>query len=100
MALQRGTVDKKVYEAIVGAGDDTVGVQAADITDATTAGKALLTAASAAAQRTALGNLKEFVSAPASASATGTAGQWAVDTGFVYVCTATNTWKRVAIATW
>lgn len=39
-------------------------------------------------------------SAPASASATGTAGQIAYDSGFLYVCTATNTWKRVAIATW
>jgi hypothetical protein len=39
-------------------------------------------------------------STPASASATGVAGTIAADTGFIYVCTATNTWKRVAIATW
>ena len=38
--------------------------------------------------------------APASAGATGIAGQLVCDTGFIYVCTATNTWKRVAIATW
>jgi len=38
--------------------------------------------------------------APASAAATGIAGQLVYDTGFIYVCTATNTWKRVAIATW
>lgn len=38
--------------------------------------------------------------APASAADTGTAGRVRVDTGFIYVCTATNTWKRVAIATW
>jgi hypothetical protein len=37
---------------------------------------------------------------PASAGATGTTGQVAWDTGYIYVCTATNTWKRVAIATW
>lgn len=37
---------------------------------------------------------------PANAAATGTAGEIAWDAGFVYVCTATNTWKRVAIATW
>jgi hypothetical protein len=37
---------------------------------------------------------------PASASATGTAGTIAWDTSYIYVCTATNTWKRVAIATW
>ena len=39
-------------------------------------------------------------SAPASAAATGTAGQIQWDTDYIYVCTATNTWKRVAIATW
>lgn len=41
-----------------------------------------------------------FVDAPAAADSTGTAGQVAVDTGYIYVCTATDTWKRVAIATW
>ena len=39
-------------------------------------------------------------STPASASATGTAGQVTWDSSYIYVCTATNTWKRVAIATW
>lgn len=39
-------------------------------------------------------------STPASASATGTAGTITWDSSYVYVCTATNTWKRVAIATW
>ena len=43
---------------------------------------------------------KKFVAAPASAGATGTSGDWAVDSGYIYICTATNTWKRVAIATW
>jgi hypothetical protein len=37
---------------------------------------------------------------PASASATGTAGQITWDASYIYVCTATNTWKRVAISTW
>ena len=37
---------------------------------------------------------------PASASAAGTAGQIVWDASYIYVCTATNTWKRVAIATW
>jgi hypothetical protein len=37
---------------------------------------------------------------PASATATGTAGQVRWDTDYIYVCTATNTWKRVAISTW
>ena len=37
---------------------------------------------------------------PASASATGDAGQICWDTNYIYVCTATNTWKRAALATW
>lgn len=37
---------------------------------------------------------------PASATATGTAGTVCWDASYIYVCTATNTWKRVAIATW
>lgn len=41
-----------------------------------------------------------LVAAPASAAAAGTKGQMAFDTGFIYVCTALNTWKRIAIATW
>ena len=37
---------------------------------------------------------------PASASATGDAGMICWDASYIYVCTATNTWKRAAIATW
>ena len=37
---------------------------------------------------------------PASATATGSAGQIRWDANYIYVCTATDTWKRVAIATW
>jgi hypothetical protein len=37
---------------------------------------------------------------PASASATGTAGEICWDADYIYVCTATNTWKRTAISTW
>jgi hypothetical protein len=37
---------------------------------------------------------------PASSSASGTAGEFCKDTSYIYVCTATNTWKRVAISTW
>ena len=39
-------------------------------------------------------------STPASAAATGTAGEWQYDTNYIYVCVATNTWKRVGISTW
>jgi len=38
--------------------------------------------------------------APANASAAGAAGQIAYADGFLYICIATNTWQRVAIATW
>jgi hypothetical protein len=37
---------------------------------------------------------------PASATAAGNAGEWCNDASYLYICTATNTWKRVAIATW
>lgn len=37
---------------------------------------------------------------PASAAAAGTKGDIAIDGSFIYICTATNTWKRSAIATW
>jgi murein DD-endopeptidase MepM/ murein hydrolase activator NlpD len=37
---------------------------------------------------------------PASASATGTVGTIAWDGSFLYVATGSDTWKRVAIATW
>jgi hypothetical protein len=37
---------------------------------------------------------------PASASATGTAGDICWDADYIYVCTATDTWKRSVIATW
>jgi hypothetical protein len=37
---------------------------------------------------------------PASAAATGVAGQIRWDAAFVYICVARYVWKRVAIATW
>jgi len=40
------------------------------------------------------------LTAPASASASGTAGDIAHDADYFYVCVATNTWKRTALSTW
>lgn len=40
------------------------------------------------------------IDAPVSASDTGTAGELMADSDYLYVCIATNTWKRVAISTW
>ena len=37
---------------------------------------------------------------PASATATGTSGQIAFDSNYLYRAVATNTWKRVALSTW
>jgi hypothetical protein len=40
------------------------------------------------------------IDTPASASAAGEQGQIAIDSNYIYVCTATNTWKRAALTTW
>ena len=37
---------------------------------------------------------------PGSPTATGTAGEICWDADYIYVCTATNTWKRAALSTW
>jgi hypothetical protein len=37
---------------------------------------------------------------PTSATDTGTTGEICWDASYIYVCTATNTWKRTAIGTW
>jgi hypothetical protein len=38
--------------------------------------------------------------APVNAGDAGTIGEFAYDNGNIYVCVATNTWKKVGIATW
>jgi len=37
---------------------------------------------------------------PATATATGNQGEWCWDSGYFYVCTATNTWRRTALTAW
>jgi hypothetical protein len=44
--------------------------------------------------------LRAVGTAPAATGSTGTAGDIRYDAGYIYVCTATNTWKRAALATW
>lgn len=39
-------------------------------------------------------------SIPATSGAAGVKGQVAYDSDYIYICTAANTWKRVAISTW
>lgn len=47
------------------------------------------------------GNVRIAVAdVPSSASDTGAAGTISWDTNYIYVCTASNTWKRAALATW
>ena len=45
-------------------------------------------------------NLSLSNSVPANASSSGIAGTIRYDSSYVYICTATDTWKRVAISTW
>jgi hypothetical protein len=42
----------------------------------------------------------KMVSNPASATSPGTTGQMSIDGGYIYVCVATNTWKRVSLTSW
>ena len=44
--------------------------------------------------------LSALNTAPATAASTGTLGEIRIDANYIYVCTATNTWKRSQIATW
>lgn len=69
----------------------------------TTAGNFALTLTQIGATNVTLptnGSLVAWVGVPASAIAAGTAGQAAYDSGFLYICVATNEWERVAVATW
>ena len=50
--------------------------------------------------KTDLGNMPiDWVSAPATKTSTGAAGQAAYDSNFLYVCTEANVWKRSVLAT-
>lgn len=44
--------------------------------------------------------LANTTNAPASAIAAGTTGEIRVDSNYIYVCVANNTWKRSALSTW
>ena len=44
--------------------------------------------------------LSTLNTAPASSTATGTVGEIRIDANYIYVCVATNTWKRTALTTW
>lgn len=94
------------YAGAYETGSDTLYIDNQNRTDTTgDKTKALIYGvfASAAANQklTINGLLNQSVSkTPSSASDTGTTGDIAWDTNYIYVCTTTNAWKRVAIATW
>ena len=46
------------------------------------------------------GDLQVTTKTPASAAATGTVGTVTYDNDYIYICIATDTWKRVGISTW
>lgn len=56
--------------------------------------------ASIAKRRAHAGKMANWVPAPETATSAGTAGQIAYDDSFIYVCVATDTWVRTALATW
>ena len=80
-----------IGKGAVGLGTNTTVIGVAATTSTKLFGSLLITGdtVSVATQKT-----------PASATATGTKGDIAHDSDYIYVCTATNTWKRVAISTW
>lgn len=45
-------------------------------------------------------NLLISNSVPANSTANGVTGYVAIDTSYIYVCVANNTWKRAALTTW
>jgi len=44
--------------------------------------------------------IPELNTAPATATSTGTLGEIRYTAGFIYVCIATNTWRRTALTAW
>lgn len=73
---------------------NAAGVWQMGTTAANASGSLLLT------NLTASGNIIHATQTPATSSSTGTTGTITWDANYIYVCTATNTWKRVAIASW
>ena len=44
--------------------------------------------------------LGKLVSVPVNATAPGVKGDWSTDGTYLYICSATNVWKRVAVSSW
>jgi len=46
------------------------------------------------------GNIRITGTAPANSNSNGSAGQIRYDDNYIYICVATDTWKRVEVSTW
>jgi hypothetical protein len=68
--------------------------------DVTSANGAAITPTSVLAESVTTDLLVLASDAPAAADSPGVAGTIAWESGFLYVCVATDTWERVEIATW
>ena len=44
--------------------------------------------------------MPQIADIPASGSSSGVAGQIAFESGFIYICIASDTWEKAVIATW
>ena len=91
-----------VFTSITGSGTATlatVDINAGNI-DGTNIGAGTPGAGTFSALSTTGDNIRVDTSqTPASSSASGAKGEIAYDTDYIYVCVATNTWKRVALST-
>lgn len=89
------TLIAQIYTDTDGDGGDEI------VVDAANGGPILFKVSNTEVARlTSAGLILTVGSAPASASASGTTGQLAYDGSYLYICTATNTWRRIAHATW
>ena len=86
---------------------DLVGNVTGNVTGSVTgnvSGSAATVTTAAQPAITSLGTLTSLTiasaAAPSAASDPGNIGEIAWDTGYIYICTAADTWERVAIATW
>ena len=90
--VPKGTGDVQVYQPT---GSATLAIEGNDTNvglNITTKGTGVVTVNS--------NRVGVKVAVPSTATSTGVEGQWAADSSYIYVCTATNTWRRAAISSW
>ncbi len=87
-------------EIYVNAGDDAVRCRSGREVDIYYAGSKKFSTSSTGTTTNGQMNITALNTAPASASATGTVGEIRFTADYIYVCVATDTWKRSALTTW